>query len=181
MKKKNSRSQGEGLEKVRRIDEGGALRAVIETPRGSRNKYSHDSKENVFLLKKVLPAGMTFPYDFGYIPNTKAEDGDPIDILVLMDDPAFPGCVAQVRLVGVIEIEEKEQGKSVRNDRLIAVAVSSHTYREIKDIRDIGHAFIEDLEKFFETYQKLDGKEIRLLGCKGPNRAQKLMEQSLAA
>jgi inorganic pyrophosphatase len=179
--KKNSRSQGEGLDKVERIDRLGSLRAVIETPRGSRNKYSHDSKENILLLKKVLPAGMTFPYDFGYIPKTKAQDGDPIDVLVLMDEPAFPGCVVQVRLIGVIEAEEKENGKAIRNDRLIAVAVTSHTHREVQDLREMGESFIKDLERFFETYQKLDGKEIRLLGSRGPNRARKLMEVSIAA
>ncbi len=171
---------GETLDKVRRIDESGALRAVIETPRGSRNKYSHDSKENVFLLKKVLPAGMSFPYYFGYIPHTRAQDGDPVDVLVLMDEPAFPGCVVQVRLIGVIEIEEKESEKKIRNDRLIAVSVASHTHREVVDLREVGEALITDLEQFFSTYQKLDGVGVKVLGCGGPKRAKEIMEQNRA-
>ena len=168
------------LEKVQRIDRMGELRAVIETPRGSRNKYSHDSKENLFLLKKVLPAGMSFPYDFGYIPQTKAEDGDPLDVLVLMDEPAFPGCVLQIRLIGLIEAEEKNEGKTVRNDRLIAVAIQSRAHREVKNLSELGDAFVKDLEKFFETYQKLEGKEFRILGRKDAKEAERSMESKAA-
>ena len=168
------------LEKVQRIDRMGELRAVIETPRGSRNKYSHDSKENLFLLKKVLPAGMSFPYDFGYIPQTKAEDVDPLDVLVLMDEPAFPGCVLQIRLIGLIEAEEKNEGKTVRNDRLIAVAIQSRGHREVKNLSELGDAFVKDLEKFFETYQKLEGKEFRILGRKDAKEAERSMESKAA-
>jgi inorganic pyrophosphatase len=82
------------------------LRVVIETPKGSRNKFASDPKLHIFELKKVLPAGMTFPYDFGFVPSTKAEDGDPVDVLVLMDEPAFPGCVLSCRPIGVIEGEQ---------------------------------------------------------------------------
>jgi len=168
------------LEKVQRIDRMGELRAVIETPRGSRNKYSHDSKENLFLLKKVLPAGMSFPYDFGYIPQTEAEDGDPLDVLVLMDEPAFPGCVLQIRLIGLIEAEEKNEGKTVRNDRLIAVAIQSRAHREAKNLSELGDEFVKDLEKFFETYQKLEGKEFRILGRKDAKEAERSMESKAA-
>src|SRR5215471_17358488 len=79
------------------------IRVVIETPKGSRNKYAFDLDDEVFVLKKVLPAGMAFPYDFGFVPSTEAEDGDPIDVLVLMDEPAFAGCILTCRPVGVIE------------------------------------------------------------------------------
>src|SRR5882762_87013 len=82
------------------------LRVVIETPKGSRNKFAFDPDQHVFELKKVLPTGMAFPYDFGFVPSTEAEDGDPIDVLVLMDEPAFPGCVLKCRTIGVIEGEQ---------------------------------------------------------------------------
>ena len=85
-----------------------ALQVIIETPKGSRNKYAFDESQGMFLLKKVLPAGMAFPYDFGFVPSTRAEDGDPVDVLVLMDEPAFVGCLLQCRIIGVIE---GEQGK----------------------------------------------------------------------
>jgi len=73
------------------------FRVVIETPKGSRNKFAFDPDEHIFHLKRVLPSGMEFPYDFGFVPSTKADDGDPIDVLVLMDEPAFPGCVLSCR------------------------------------------------------------------------------------
>ena len=93
------------------LDGNGKIQVVIETPKGSRNKYSFDPELRIFSLKKVLPAGMTFPYDFGFVPSTKAEDGDPTDVLVLMDEPAFPGCLLKCRIIGIIE---GQQGKKQR-------------------------------------------------------------------
>ena len=95
------------------------LQVVIETPKGSRNKYAFDADQKIFSLRKVLPAGMAFPYDFGFLPRTIAGDGDPIDVLVLMDEPAFPGCLLRARLIGVIEGEQLDKAGKIRNDRLI--------------------------------------------------------------
>src|SRR5262249_11212882 len=97
----------------------GLVNVVIEAPRGSRNKYKYDERHGLFRLSKVLPLGACFPYDFGFIPSTRAEDGDPVDVLVLTEEPAFAGCVLPVRLLGVIEAEQTEGGKTVRNDRLV--------------------------------------------------------------
>ena len=85
------------------------FRSIIETPKGSRNKYAFDPDQRIFELKKVPPAGMAFPYDFGFVPSTVAEDGDPVDVLVLMDEPAFPGCLLRCRLIGIIERGEQVQ------------------------------------------------------------------------
>jgi len=153
------------------------LRVVIETPKGSRNKFAFDTKQHIFELKKVLPAGMTFPYDFGFVPSTKADDGDPIDVLVLMDEPAFPGCVLTCRPTGVIEGEEVEQGKDKeRNDRIIAVEQGAHSWADIKTIDDLGEKFCRELEEFFVNYHRLSGNKYRVLGVKGPNRARKLVK-----
>ena len=92
------------------------LRVVIETPKGSRNKFAFNPNERIFELKKVLPSGMSFPYDFGFVPSTEADDGDPVDVLVLMDEPAFPGCVLTCRPIGVIE---GEQGDKKDKERMI--------------------------------------------------------------
>src|SRR6202046_3725707 len=97
------------------------LRVIIETPKGSRNKFAFNADDHIFELKKVLPAGMAFPYDFGFVPRTKAEDGDPTDVLVLMDEPAFAGCVLKCRLVGIIEGEQIEGKEKLRNDRIVAI------------------------------------------------------------
>ena len=98
---------------------------VIETPKGSPNKLAFEPRYGTFVLKGVLPAGAVFPFDFGFVPSTRAEDGDPLDVLVLMDAPVFPGCIVPSRLVGVIEAEQTEDGKTERNDRLLAVAANS--------------------------------------------------------
>src|SRR5579875_2260832 len=100
---------------------------VIETPRGCRNKYAYDKKEKAFRLKKILPAGAVFPFDFGYIPGTKGQDGDPLDVLVIMDEAAFPGCIIECRIIGALKAKQSEDGKMIQNDRLIAVSVVSHT------------------------------------------------------
>ena len=91
----------------------GLVNVVVEAPRGSRNKYKYDERHGLFRLSKVLPLGACFPYDFGFIPSTRAEDGDPVDVLVLTEEPAFAGCVLPVRLLGVIEAEQTEGGKTV--------------------------------------------------------------------
>src|ERR1700730_1275382 len=86
------------------------VRVIVETPKGSRNKYAFSEDRRIFELSKVLPTGMDFPYDFGFVPSTRAEDGDPIDVLLLMDESAYPGCLVEARLVGVIEAEQDEDG-----------------------------------------------------------------------
>jgi inorganic pyrophosphatase len=84
----------------------GALNVVVETPKGRRNKFKFDERLELFTLTKVLPSGAVFPFDFGYVPATKGEDGDPLDVLLLMDEPVFVGCLVAARLVGVIEVEQ---------------------------------------------------------------------------
>src|SRR5690242_7742786 len=100
----------------------GDFNVIIETPKGNRNKFKYDEELDLFMLSGVLPAGAVFPFDFGFIPGTRGGDGDPLDVLVLMDEPSFTGCLVRARLIGVIEAEQTEDGKTARNDRLIAVA-----------------------------------------------------------
>jgi inorganic pyrophosphatase len=154
------------------------LRVVIETPKGSRNKFAFDPEEHIFELKKVLPAGMTFPYDFGFVPSTKADDGDPVDVLVLMDEPAFAGCVLTCRPIGVIEGEQTDKKQKVRNDRIIAIEKDAHSWADIKNIDDLGRHFQKELEEFFVNYHKLSGKQYRVLGVKGPGEARRLVKSS---
>jgi inorganic pyrophosphatase len=155
------------------------LRVVIETPKGSRNKFALNAEDHVFELKKVLPAGMSFPYDFGFVPSTRADDGDPIDVLVLMDEPAFPGCVLKCRVIGVIQGEQGNGKKKVRNDRIVAVEKGAHSWAEIKTIDDLGKKFADELEEFFVDYHKLSGEQYRVLGLKGPDRARKSVKATM--
>jgi inorganic pyrophosphatase len=155
------------------------LRVVIETPKGSRNKFAFDPDQHVFELKKVLPAGMTFPYDFGFVPSTEADDGDPVDVLVLMDEPAFPGCVLKCRAIGVIEGEQGDKKDKERNDRIVAIEQDAHSWEDIKAIDELGKQFVRELEQFFVNYHQLSGKQYRVLGVKGPDQARKLVKSGM--
>jgi inorganic pyrophosphatase len=159
----------------------GMLQVIVETPKGSRNKFAFDSEQGIFALKKVLPAGMVFPYDFGFLPQTLAADGDPIDVLLLMDEPAFSGCAVRARLIGVIEGEQIEGKKRIRNDRLLAVAEANHMYANIRKLADLPKQFLTELQDFFVNYHNLEGKKYRLLGCKGSDPAFELIKKARKA
>jgi inorganic pyrophosphatase len=157
------------------------IHVIIETPKGSRNKYAFDAERKIFLLKKVLPVGMAFPYDFGFIPSTEAEDGDPVDVLVLMDEPAFPGCLLKCRVIGVIEGEQGKKTHRERNDRIVAVEQANHSFADVKHIRDLGRKFVRELEEFFVNYHELSGKKYRILGVKGPTKARRRIQDGMGA
>jgi inorganic pyrophosphatase len=159
----------------------GMLQVIVETPKGSHNKFSFDPDQEIFSLKKVLPAGMVFPYDFGFLPGTLAEDGDPIDVLLLMDEPAFPGILVPARLIGVIEGEQIDGKKRIRNDRLVAIAEANHMYANIKKLQDLPRHFIKELEDFFVNYHRLEGKQYKLLGCREAGEAFRLIKQAQKA
>jgi inorganic pyrophosphatase len=151
---------------------------IVETPKGSRNKYAFEPEERIFELKKVLPAGMAFPYDFGFIPLTMGGDGDPLDVLVLMDEPAFPGCKLTCRVIGVIEGEQGNKKKKERNDRVVAVEDGTHSYTHVKHVDDLGKAFERELEEFFVNYHRLSDAQYRILALKGPAAARRCVRKS---
>jgi inorganic pyrophosphatase len=179
----NKRSSGlANPTKLKPIEkEDGILQVIIETPKGSPNKFAFDPKQRIFALKAVLPAGMVFPYDFGFLPQTLAPDGDPIDVLLLMDEPAFPGVAVSARLIGVIEGEQIDGKKRIRNDRLLAVAVANHNFAYLKKLKDLPGQMLRELQDFFVNYHKLQGKEYKLLGCKGTQAALTLIKQAKKA
>ncbi|MBA3385450.1 MAG: inorganic diphosphatase [Chthoniobacterales bacterium] len=155
--------------------ESGDLHVVIDTPKGSRNKFAWREKRELFELGGVLPAGAVFPYDFGFIPNTRGGDGDALDVLVLMDEPAFSGCLVACRVLGVIEAEQTEKGKTLRNDRLIAVASTSRTHGHLQSLDDLNAKIVDEIEHFFVSYNAAKGKKFKPLGRSGPERARELV------
>ena len=155
------------------------VNAVIETPMGSRNKFKYDEDMGFFALSGVLPQGMMFPHAFGFIPRTKAPDGDPEDVLVILDEPVFPGCIVPSRLLGVIEAEQTEDGKTERNDRLIAVSASSRELSHVESLSDLNPVMIKEIEKFFVNYNEEKGKKFKVLARRGPQHAMKLLKKSL--
>jgi inorganic pyrophosphatase len=148
------------------------ITVVIETPKGCRNKFKYRPDAGTFELGKVLPAGATFPFDFGFVPRTLAEDGDPLDAMVLMDEPAFPGCIVTARLIGVIEAEQtKKHGVTVRNDRLLAVADAARDYGQLRKAKDLDPVLVQEYEHFFISYHAIKGRQFQVLDVRGPRRA----------
>jgi inorganic pyrophosphatase len=159
----------------------GVCRAIIETPKGRRSKFDYDPKSRLFMLKTVLPDGMSFPLDFGFIPSTLADDGDPADVMVLMDEPACVGALLEVRLIGVLEAEETEKGRVERNDRLLAVAAISHIYADIRAPGDLPHTFLDHLGEFWMNKDRLEGKSFRVLGMRDAEEAVRLVKKTSKA
>ena len=145
--------------------------AVVETPRGSRAKLKFDSKLRAFTLSKPLLAGLTYPYDWGFIPSTKAPDGDPLDVLIIHDAATYPGLVLSCKPIGILEVEQIKKGKKERNDRLFAVPDRSPFEGDLKDVRRLPRRATEELEKFFQATDALDPKALKFLGWRGPSRA----------
>jgi inorganic pyrophosphatase len=171
---------GNGKGKDRKGKGEDVVNAVVETPGGSRNKFKYDPELGFFALSGVLPEGMVFPHAFGFVPRTKADDGDPEDILILMDEPSFAGCIVPSRLIGVIEAEQTEtDGKSERNDRLVGVAAQSRDYSEVQSFDDLNKNMLKEIEQFFVNYNKERGKKFRVLRMRGPQHALKLLKKSL--
>ncbi len=171
-------SKSQPVERIAPTSDDGTLHVVIDTPKGSRNKYKWDEEKQLYKLSGVLPLGAQFPYDFGFIPGTRGQDGDPLDVLLLMDEPAFVGCLIEARLVGVIEAEQTEEGKTERNDRLIAVADESRAERDVHSLDDLNSQRLEEIEHFFVSYNQARGKVFKPLGRRGPERARMLLEKA---
>jgi inorganic pyrophosphatase len=160
--------------------DGDALMVVIETPKGSQNKFVFEPRFGAFVLKGMLPVGAVFPFDFGMIPSTEGGDGDPLDILILMDAPAYPGCIVPARLIGVIEAQQTEDGRTEQNDRLLAVASNSARHQSIRELADLSPDLIGQIEHFFISYNSAKGKEFKPTGRFGPDRAAAVVDAGIA-
>ena len=156
-------------------------RAIIETPKGCRNKFDYDPDSGLFMLGGLLPEGMMFPFDFGFIPGTLGDDGDPLDILVLMDAPAHVGCLIEVRIIGIIKAEQTEDGKTESNDRLLGVAVHSYDHEDLDSLDDVSKTLLDQLEEFFISYNKQRGKKFKVTGTGGPKKALAFLKAGIQA
>lgn len=154
-------------------DAQGDLRVVVETPAGSRVKLAWDPSTATFRWSRALPAGLTYPYDWGFFPSTMAEDGDPVDAMIIGEGPTPPGVQLSCRPIGILRVQQRE-GRSraqERNDRLFVVPLATIRYQDLKDIRDIGRPTLQDLEDFFVQSQRHTAKHLRLVGWEGPAAA----------
>ncbi|HYX40707.1 MAG TPA: inorganic diphosphatase [Pyrinomonadaceae bacterium] len=158
-------------------EEGDHIHVIVDTPKGSRNKFKYDEELGLFKLSGVLPAGAVFPFDFGFVPATLGGDGDALDVLLLMDEPAFVGCLVEVRLIGVIEAEQTEDKETTRNDRLIGVADQAKDHKGMRRLGQLNDHLVAEIEHFFVSYNEMKGKVFKPLGRHGPKRARALIKE----
>jgi inorganic pyrophosphatase len=156
-----------------------SYQVVVETPRDSREKYAFDPGFNGFTLRKLLPLGMSFPFDFGFIPGTKGEDGDPIDALLISEFKTFPGCRMDCRLVGLLEATQQEKGRTIRNDRYFFIPDSSTLYAHINSVHDLPSKLLDELLFFFIAYNKEEGKIFEPIGLEDADHASAMLNKLL--
>lgn len=137
---------------------------IVETPKGNRTKFAYDPETGLSLAKKLLAMGFAFPFPFGFFPSTEAEDGDPLDVLLITDADLATGSLVRCRLLGGIAMEETTDGNSFRNDRLLAVPLLLHQDRPPFELSDMPAAELEEIEDFLVAYQAADGKKARIVG-----------------
>ncbi|SFT05277.1 inorganic diphosphatase [Marininema halotolerans] len=150
--------------------------AFIEIPTGSQNKYEYDKENGVFRLDRVLFSPMHYPTEYGYLENTLAEDGDPLDILVLTTFPTFPGCVIESRVIGVLMMSD-DKGN---DEKLLAVPTEDPRWKGIESLDDVAPHILKEIEHFFRVYKDLENKETNIIGWKGVDEAARLYDESLA-
>lgn len=155
--------------------------AIIETPKGRRNKFDYNQKHCLFELGGLLPEGLSFPFDFGFIPRTRGQDGDPLDVLVLMEEPAHVGCLLQVRILGVLSAQQSEGKKRISNNRLIAAAIHSYAHEKLSNIDQVNESILDQVDEFFISYNKSRRKTYIPKGRHGPKHAAALIEAGMAA
>lgn len=152
----------------------GVVHAVVEIPKGSRNKYEFDKKTGAFRLDRVLYSAMEYPGDYGLIPRTLYDDGDPLDILVMVTDPTFPGCIIQARPIGLFLMEDRGQ----KDDKILAVPVNDPIAEGYHDIGDIPQHFLKEVAHFFAVYKDLEGAHVKTIGWEGAARAQEAVKRA---
>jgi len=154
-----------------------SFRVVVESPRGSIVKLKYDAEHHVITLSRPLIAGLTYPYDWGFVPSTRAPDGDPLDILIIHDAATYPGLVLKCKPIGVLEVKQTSNGKTERNDRIFAVPDRAPFEGDLQDVRHLPARAIGELEKFFQATNALEAKTLEFKGWRGPATAVKTIKK----
>jgi inorganic pyrophosphatase len=160
--------------------DGEALNVIVETPRNQPFKFKYDGESGVFRCEKSLPLGLAFPFDFGFLPSTLGGDGDPVDVLILSAEPIPTGSLVLAKLKGVQEAEQTENGKTVRNDRVIAIPLDAKSREPFQPMLAFNELLDKAIVEFFAAYNKLQGKELKALGTHGPERALEIVKEAVA-
>jgi inorganic pyrophosphatase len=157
--------------------EPGVINVLIEIPAGSKNKYEFDKDLGAMALDRVLYASVHYPFDYGFIPNTLADDGDPLDGMVIMDQPTFPGCVIAARPIGMLEMIDGGD----RDEKLLCVPVKDPRYAQVRSLSDVAPHRLEEIAEFFRTYKNLEKKVTEILGWKDVDQVNPLIETCIKA
>ena len=155
----------------------GLINVLIEITGGSKNKYEFDKDLQAFALDRVLYSSVQYPYDYGFVPNTLADDGDPLDGIVIMDEPTFPGCVIPARPIGMLEMIDGGD----RDEKILCVPDKDPRYTEVKSLKDVAPHRLEEIAEFFRTYKNLEKKVTEILGWKDVNELMPLVEKWVKA
>ncbi len=155
----------------------GLINVLIEIPGGSKNKYEFDKEMNALILDRVLFSSVKYPYDYGFVPNTLADDGDPLDGMVMMDEPTFPGCVIAARPIGMLEMIDGGD----RDEKILCVPAEDPRYEQVKSLKDIQPHRLEEIAEFFRSYKNLEKKETKILGWKDIDLVAPLVEECVKA
>ena len=147
---------------------------LIEIPKGSRNKYEYDEERKMLRFDRMLFSSVHYPSDYGFIPNTLGEDGDPLDVLVLVNEPTFPGCLIDARPVGLFVMYD-EKG---RDDKVLCVPVSDPLWNHIYSLDQVPPHLLDEIEHFFRIYKDLEQKKVKVEGWKGLDAAIKVIGQA---
>lgn len=168
-------------DELQAIPQSGLIHVVVESPAGATSKIKHDSQLRTFRLSRPLPLGLSYPHDWGFVPGTRAADGDPVDVLVLSEGTTYPGLVVAARPIGILRLEQnrKAGGGRERNDRLVAVPASAARH-EVRAVSDLAARVREELERFFVDVVFFEAKDPKLLGWGGPDEAWAFINASLA-
>lgn len=159
------------------MSEAPTLTAFIEIPRGSRNKYEYDEEAGAFRLDRVLYSSVHYPTDYGFIPETLAPDGDHLDVLVLVQEPTFPGCLIDVRPLGGLDMHD-EKGSDFK---VLAVPVGDPRFAHVTSLENVGEHWLKEIETFFDTYKLLEPKQTEVLGWHDLAETLEVVEQCRAA
>ncbi|TAF12788.1 MAG: inorganic diphosphatase, partial [Nostocales cyanobacterium] len=154
----------------------GVVNVLIEIPGGSKNKYEFDKDLNAFALDRVLYSSVKYPYDYGFIPNTLADDGDPLDGMVIMDEPTFPGCIIPARPIGYLEMIDGGD----RDEKILCVPVKDPRYADVKSLDDIASHRLDEIAEFFRSYKNLEKKVTEILGWQNVDKVLPLVEKFIA-
>jgi len=147
--------------------------AVVEIPRGSRNKYEYDPATGSIRLDRVLFSSVHYPGDYGFIDETRCDDGDPLDVLILVEEPTFPGCRVRVRPIGVLFMRDETS----EDAKILGVPVADPRFAEVNDLGDLPHHWLAEVENFFQTYKSLEGGQVTTEGWKGAAEAARVLRQ----